>query len=73
MLATSPGTVDYKCLIEKMVCNIESKECMLHCCDKCPGTEMLKAYLEEQFKGFKSDDTITFKQLINKIVKLQNP
>ena len=38
---------------------------MLHHCDKCPGTEMLKAYLEEQFKDFESDDAITFKQWIN--------
>ena len=64
MLESSPVTVDYKCLIEKIVCDIESKECMLHCCDKCPGNEMLKAYLEEQFKDFESDETITFKQWI---------
>ena len=37
---------------------------MLHRCDKCPGNEMLKAYLEEQFKDFESDETITFKQWI---------
>ena len=49
MLASSPVTVDFKCLIEKMACSIESKEFMLHRCDKCRGTEILKAYLEEQF------------------------
>ena len=64
MLASSPVTVDYKCLIEKIVCDIESKEFMLHHCDKCPGNEMLKAYLEGQFKDFESDETITFKQWI---------
>ena len=65
MLASSPVAVDYRCLVEKMVCSIESEECMLHRCDKCPGTEMLKANLEEQFKDFQSEDTITFKQWIN--------
>ena len=65
MLASSPVTVDFKCLIEKMVCSIESKECMLHRCDKYPGTEILKEYLEEQFKDFESDDAITFRQWIN--------
>ena len=47
-----------------MLCNIESKECTLHCCDKCPGTEMLKTSLEEQFKDFEPDDTLTFKQWV---------
>ena len=37
---------------------------MLHRCDNFPGNEMLKAYLEEQFKDFESDEIITFKQWI---------
>ena len=47
-----------------MTLNLKNVCLIFHRCDKCQGTEMLKAYLEKQFKDFESDETITFKQWI---------
>ena len=39
--------VTYKDMIDNIVCNREMKDCMVHRCDMCPGTEPLRSYLKE--------------------------
>ena len=55
----------YKELICKMVCAIESKDCMLDHCEKCPGPEGLKEFLVDAFVNNDPDDIIDFKQWIH--------
>ena len=50
----------YKDLIGMIVCSHDSKECMVHRCDKCPGTEPLKSYLENAYTDF--DEEVSFQQ-----------
>lgn len=40
-------TLNYKELMEKMVCNLESKECMLHLCEQCPGKDNLELFVTQ--------------------------
>ena len=37
----------YKNLLEKLVCDIDSRICMMKQCDKCPGIMKLRDYLTE--------------------------
>ena len=39
----------YHYLIAKVVCDSQSKHCMIHCAN-CPGKNQLKAYLRENFE-----------------------
>jgi hypothetical protein len=39
MLAASPIMEDYKAVIGKTVCSLESRYCTLHQCENCPGKE----------------------------------
>lgn len=52
------GAVDlernYHDLMEMIVCDRESKECMLHRCPSCPGIEPLQTFLESKLQ--KTDD-----------------
>ncbi len=36
----------YKDMIDMIVCNREDRECMVHRCDKCPGTDPLRSYIQ---------------------------
>lgn len=65
MVAGSTIKDDYKCLIQKTVCNLESKECMLHRCEDCPGEDGLKEFLAETFKDSDPEELIEFKQWIH--------
>jgi hypothetical protein len=65
MLAACPIKDDYKVLISKTVCGIESKDCMLGRCEKCPGPEGLKEFLINFFVDSDPDDIIEFKQWIH--------
>ena len=40
--------VNYKDLINKVVCDSSNKECMMHCCESCSGIAGLKEFLDEQ-------------------------
>ena len=53
---------DYKLLMEKAVCDLNAKDCMLQRCQNCPGEEALIAYLEEIFKDW--EESIEFKQWV---------
>ena len=37
--------VIYKDLISKIACSLDSADCMIHRCEKCPGNENLRSYL----------------------------
>jgi len=67
MLAHSPVKEDYKVLKRKIVSSLESKDCMLHCCDECPETEALKKFLEDAFEleNIDPEDIIQFKRWIH--------
>jgi hypothetical protein len=55
---------EYKDLMAKLVCDVTSRNCMIHQCDKCPGVEGLSNFLTELFASadMEDDDIITFKQ-----------
>lgn len=65
MLEASPIKEDYKILIEKTVCSLESKDCMLHRCEECPGEEGLKQFLANIFEDCDPEDVIEFKQWVH--------
>ena len=44
--AIKTGHCTYKDLMGMIVCDCDSKTCMVHRCDKCPGTDSLREYLE---------------------------
>ena len=45
---------DYHELLELIVCNRNSKECMIHCCESCPGVNAVKTFIEGEL--VKADD-----------------
>ena len=55
-------TVTYHDLMEKMVCSVESKMCMIHRCPACPGTDGLLSYLESLCNSHAQDEIVHFKQ-----------
>lgn len=65
MLASNPIIEDYKDLISKTVCSLESKEYMLHRCESSPGKEELERFLEKIFEDNDPDDIIMFKQWVH--------
>ena len=61
VLACHALNLNYKVLISKVVCNPESKICMIHRCPKCPGKDDLLQYLQRlQLSG----DQISFQQWV---------
>ncbi|ESO10181.1 hypothetical protein HELRODRAFT_168053 [Helobdella robusta] len=64
MLESVPLNHCYKFWLEKLVCNINSRECMLHRCEECPGKlsveNNLRAIFEEAVISI--DNTISFYQ-----------
>ena len=57
--ATKTG-LSYNDMIIMIVCESESKMCMLHCFSSCPGSNILRSFLETHFSYF--DYEITFQQ-----------
>lgn len=53
---------DYKSLMRKIVCSLDSKDCMLQRCESCPGKEALEKYVCDVFDEFDPADQISFKQ-----------
>ena len=64
MVAALPDTVNYKDLMAKLVCSLESRDCMIHRCKNCPSKFNLVDYLESvlETEDMDPDDTIVFKQ-----------
>ena len=48
-MATIPDNCDYKEYLDKLVCSVENRTCMMQSCDSCPGKTALKEYLTELF------------------------
>ena len=46
----------YMELLELLVCNTESRDCMVHRCDSCPDTSRLQQYLLEEISKNDDDD-----------------
>lgn len=67
MIAALPVEQNFECkqLISHIVCNKESKECMLHRCENCPGKSALKNFLQKQIVDYDCDTFITFKQWVH--------
>ena len=40
----------YKDLMSKLVCSLDSADCMIHRCEKCPGNDNLRNYLSTILK-----------------------
>ena len=50
VLSSLPGqSLHYKDLLGKAVCDLSSRNCMLRCCENCPGLSVLKTFLEDMF------------------------
>ena len=64
MLYSSIIVEDYKVLIQKTVCNIESKSCMLHRCEQCPGKAGLEAYLDTVYEDVDPEEIVEFQQWV---------
>ena len=66
MISTLPLTdkLTYHDLLEVLVCNTESKSCMLHRCDNCPGISALQLFIESKLKEtmLEKDESVKFKQ-----------
>jgi len=56
--------ISYEDLMSTMVCNISSRNCMIHQCENCPGITNLINHLTELLKqaNVDDDDEINFKQ-----------
>ena len=68
MIAALPlkEMVTYHDLLEKIVCSIDSKLCMLHQCDECPGTYGLQQYLKSKPEdAILQDEVVNFKYWIS--------
>jgi len=64
MLSALPtqSKLTYHDLMEKLVCNVESNECMLHRCSACPGKEGLMQYLRELCDTSYDEASVHYKQ-----------
>ena len=61
MVFAIPGVTDYKSLTEMVVCDIESRDFMLHSSENFPSIDMLINFLTTKFKKI-DDDDVKFKQ-----------
>ena len=64
LTAAIPGNFDYKELLSKLICDSNSRDCMLHHCDLCPGLEKLGEHIKDMFTeaDLDNDDIVNFKQ-----------
>ena len=63
MIGGSKINVDYKDLLDFLVCDVENKACMFDECISCPRRDLLKQILQNEIEDF--PDQITFKQWIS--------
>ena len=54
--------ITYKDLIEKIVCDSSSNECMVHRCANCPGSDEVKRFIVEELHDFDDEDEFVFNQ-----------
>ena len=56
MLSAVSLSKHYHELVEMIVCNRDSKECMVHRCPSCPGKQKIQTFLEENLLRNESDN-----------------
>lgn len=63
-ISVLPERIDMKNIFLKMVCSLESRECMLHRCSNCLGRSNLCNYIESLFTvdEMEADDVVNYKQ-----------
>ena len=61
LLANACG-IEYPELVKMVVCDVGSKRCMVHRCDKCPGIDALVEKLRDHFDDRCPDDVINYQQ-----------
>ena len=49
-------------LISKLVCDSTSRECIIHRCEKCPGSEALETFLDSELEDFEPDAEFHYSQ-----------
>ena len=52
----------YKDLIKKIVCNLDSNKCMIHWCESCPGTAVLKEFFDQELNEHEDDEEFNYCQ-----------
>ena len=60
--------ITYKSMMSLAVCNLESRDCCLLKCDKCPTDDYLKAYILSFFPSYETEGDhieVTFKQWVS--------
>ena len=78
MVEALPVKVDYKYILGKLVCSLESRDCMIQRCPECPGLRGLESFLENMFNecDMDDDDTIEYAQWLtggqSKLLSLKN-
>ena len=61
ILACHALNFDYKCLMNKLVCNVSNKLCMIHRCEECPGKNLIE-FLNDALAAYDEQDEITVQQ-----------
>ena len=59
---TEKFTLTYKDLMKMIVCDTEQLECMVHCCENCPGFQALQIFLQNKFTELNIDDDVSYSQ-----------
>lgn len=55
---------DYRLLVGKAVCSLESKISILHKCEECPGKTSLEESLLRVFEALNPEGTVEFEQWV---------
>ena len=62
LVDTMDWDLTYKDLIKMIVCNPESNKCMTHRCESCPGTTILKEFLDQKLNEHEDDEEFNYCQ-----------
>ncbi|CAH0556044.1 unnamed protein product [Brassicogethes aeneus] len=68
LTAALPKKIEYKNILSTIVCSVDSRNCMLHRCENCPGSEALEQLMLDIFSenDLETDDNIAYKQWVHK-------
>lgn len=55
----------YKELIEKLVCSVENKDCMLRHCPNCPSSANLRQFIKDKFEDWDPDEEVTYSSWVS--------
>ena len=63
-ISVLPERIDMNNIFLKLVCSLDSRECMLHRCSSCLGRSNLSNYIESLFTSdeMEADDVVNYKQ-----------